>query len=231
MSGIEIYPNYVFAHPGRRTHICIMLLDLHVHSDLSACSRMSLDQIGRTAAGLSIDGLCLTDHQVMSGNRAIEAMDTPALVLVGIEYATSQGDFLLFGLDKPPIDGMDAPDILALVQHLGAAAIAAHPCRAGRPVDPSILGTGLVNAVEVLNGRCTPAENIAAMELARAFGLPQTGGSDAHTTPELGRFVTAFDDPIADEKQLALAIRRGDVSPVDTLENQIALPNLLAARA
>lgn len=190
---------------------------------------MTMAQIGREVNGLAIDGLCLTDHQVMAGPDLLSVMPRYYPSFVGMEYATSQGDFLLFGLEKPPIDGMAAMDILLLVDDLDGASVSAHPCRAGRSLDPSLLKSGLIHAVEVLNGRCTPEENIAAFELARAHNLPRTGGSDAHTIPELGRFATIVDYNVGNIAELALAIRRGDVSPVAL--DQDHTTNALAARA
>ena len=190
---------------------------------------MSLGRIGREIGGTGLDGLCLTDHQVMAGDEVLSVLPDGFTFLVGMEYSTSQGDFLLFGLDKPPIDGMEAPDILRMVHDMGGASVAAHPCRAGRPLDPALLHSGLIHAVEVLNGRCTPQENSAALDLAKAFGLPRTGGSDAHTPPEIGRFATLVGQPVRSAEQLARIIRQGGVSPISLSESQTA--NLVAASA
>ncbi len=190
---------------------------------------MSVNRIGREIGGTGLDGLCLTDHQVMAGPDLLSVLPGGFSFLVGMEYSTSQGDLLLFGLDKPPIDGMKALDILQLVHDMGGASVAAHPCRAGRSLDPALLGSGLIHAVEVLNGRCTPQENSEALGLAQAFDLPLTGGSDAHMPQEIGRFATMVCQPVYNAAQLAMAIRQGDVSPISLSELQVS--NLVAALA
>ncbi len=50
-------------------------------------------------------------------------------------------------------------------------------------------------------------------DVASVLGLPVVGGSDAHTTGQVGTTVTEFARPVADERELAREIREGRVRP------------------
>ena len=70
-----------------------------------------------------------------------------------------------------------------------------------------------LHAVETFNGQVNPTELAQAEDLARILGLPAVGGSDAHTTAQVGAMVTEFARPVADELELARGDSRGRVRP------------------
>ena len=102
------------------------------------------------------------------------------------------------------------------VHTAGGAIILAHPYRFGRPPVDSLAVAEAVrrqlDAIEGLNMNCSAAQNRLATELAARWGLPAVAGSDAHTLDWVGRYVTVFPQPIADEAALVAAIRRGETS-------------------
>ena len=63
-------------------------------------------------------------------------------------------------------------------------AVAAHPFRPGRSLDPALVESGLVRVAEGVNGRDPRGGGQRARLWARAFGLSLVGGSDAHTLAE-----------------------------------------------
>ena len=69
-------------------------------------------------------------------------------VIVGMEYTTSKGDFLVFGPAEYVPEGMDAEDLIGWVRKEGGVAIPAHPFRQSRPTDP---GTSFI-----IRGRGSP---------------------------------------------------------------------------
>ena len=82
----------------------------------------------------------------------------------------------------------------------------------------------LAHAVEVVNGGMADNENEFAMKVAVKLNLPVTGGSDAHSTHGIGRFVTAFGDEISNQSEFltalhsrkfypAVGLRSGDLRP------------------
>ncbi len=192
-----------------------MLFDLHVHSSVSLCSRLDIPDVLAHARGLGLDGVCITDHDSMDARFAVcEGVQPDGLVvLLGMEYATTQGDFLLFGPFEDLEPGLSAETMLRLVREAGGAAVAAHPCRRKRPADAFLAGTGLVTCVETVNGRNTANENRRALEWGAFRRLPTTAGSDAHTLGELGRAPTRFFTPIHTRAECIAALRQGLCAP------------------
>lgn len=192
-----------------------MLIDLHVHSTISPCSRLSLEEILAHARSLGLDGVCLTDHDTMEARSVVREGMQPdgLLVVIGMEYATEQGDFLLFGPFEDLVPGLAAREVLALVEAAGGAAVAAHPCRRLRPTAVDLVADGLVHALEAVNGRNTAEENRLVRAWPDRFALPAVGGSDAHTLEELGRWPTRFFTSVASRVDLIRALRRGRCAP------------------
>lgn len=192
-----------------------MLIDLHVHSDISPCSRLGIGRMLELAPLRGLGGLCITDHGTMEARRLVREGVQPGglVVLVGMEYATPQGDFLIFGPFRELAPGMEAGELLALVDMRGGAAVAAHPCRGTRPLDADALRRWPCHGVEVLNGRNSLRENEAASAYPGTFGLASTAGSDAHAEDELGRFATRFQGPVRCVDDLVRALRAGLCAP------------------
>ncbi|MEW6489921.1 MAG: PHP domain-containing protein [Thermodesulfobacteriota bacterium] len=200
-----------------------MRFDLHVHTDLSPCSSLGLRDILRHARRLGLDGVCLTDHGTTAVRHLVRegVQDDGLCVVIGMEYETAEGDFLVFGPspvaqeDLPP--GLPARELLHRVERAGGAAVAAHPFRASRPVGGRIWGEGLCRVVEAHNGRNTVLENRRAEEFAARHRLAATGGSDAHRLDELGRAVTRFEVPVCSRQELVWALLAGLCRPEGSL--------------
>ncbi len=191
-----------------------MLFDLHVHTSLSPCANINIEDLVARAMDRGLDGVCITDHHTMDIGQVIaEGLQENGLcVLIGMEYTTPQGDFLVFGPFEALAPDLSADRLLALVRDQGGAAVAAHPFRQARPVDEGVVRSGLCHAVEVLNGRNTLSEN-AAVENWRRYDLNPCGGSDAHTLDELGTFATRFLFPVRSRGDLIRALNRGLCRP------------------
>ena len=192
-----------------------MLFDLHVHTDLSPCSNMNIEDIVVRARQRGLDGICITDHQTMDIRHAVtEGIQENGLcVLFGMEYSTSQGDFLLFGPFEDLAPDLDGDLLLSTVRDRGGVAVAAHPFRRTRPVDERLIRNGLCCGVERDNGRNTFAENSAAAQWIRRYRLTECGGSDAHTLDELGTFATRFFMPVRSRVDLIQALYQGLCRP------------------
>lgn len=185
-----------------------MLFDLHVHSSISPCSRLSLDEILNMAGSRGLDGVCITDHDTMEARKWIDdGLQANGLcVIVGQEYTTPQGDFLLFGPYEHLPTGLSATRVLNHVRSTGGAAIAAHPFRSLRPVAEEILSSGLCRIIEAINGRNTLFENTQASTWLERYPLCPVGGSDAHTLEELGRVPVWIDMPVLSRADLTQAL-------------------------
>jgi predicted metal-dependent phosphoesterase TrpH len=195
--------------------MAIMLFDLHVHTALSPCSNMNIDDIVVRARQRGLDGICITDHNTMDIRHAIaEGIQENGLcVLFGMEYSTPQGDFLIFGQFEDLASDLDGDLLLSTVRNRGGAAVAAHPFRKARPTDERLVRSSLCCGVERINGRNTFSENSAVERWIRRYRLTQCGGSDAHTLDELGTFATRFFMPVRSRADLIQALDRGLCRP------------------
>jgi predicted metal-dependent phosphoesterase TrpH len=192
-----------------------MLFDLHVHTSLSPCANINIEDLVARAMERGLDGVCITDHHTMDIRHVLaEGIQKNGLcVIFGMEYSTPQGDFLLFGPFEDLAPDLDADLLLPSVRDRGGAAVAAHPFRKGRPTDERIIRKGLCHAVECVNGRNTSHENSAVEQWIRRYRLTQCGGSDAHTLSELGTSATRFLVPVQSRVDLIQALRRGLCRP------------------
>jgi hypothetical protein len=193
-----------------------MLIDMHIHTHFSPCSIIKIPQLLKKAQKVGVDGICITDHNTTASKSAFGkiADNSGICVIVGIEYTTSNGDFLIFGsVDHIPAK-MDAKDLLKWVQKEGSIAIAAHPFRKDRPVDPDVLH--LLKIIESVNGRNNPVENEMCKNWIKKHGneAKEIGGSDAHTVEEVGQVVTVFKKNIYNIDDLVRELLYGNYSPL-----------------
>ena len=186
-----------------------MLMDIHVHSSLSPCSRLDPDEILRSARSSGLDGVCITDHHTMEAQKTIrEGVQADGLcVVIGQEYSVPEGDFLLFGPYEDLPRGLDTIQLLRYVRETGGVAVAAHPFRAGRSTAPWVLESELCLYAEGLNGRNTLGENRTAREWLPCFGLTPLAGSDAHSIEELGCVTTRFEYPVRSRLEFIQALK------------------------
>src|SRR3989304_7898456 len=102
-----------------------MIIDMHIHTHFSPCSTIKIPDLLRRARKMELDGVCITDHDTIESKTILNIMDeTEGLcVILGIEYTTEKGDFLIFG----PIDyipqGLAAADLLQGVHKEGGVSI------------------------------------------------------------------------------------------------------------
>jgi predicted metal-dependent phosphoesterase TrpH len=77
-----------------------MRIDLHIHTaPLSACSYIDPQELIQEARRLNLDGICLTEHQVVWDPDEVSQMAEAAGIRIfrGNEFTTNQGDILVFG--------------------------------------------------------------------------------------------------------------------------------------
>jgi hypothetical protein len=191
-----------------------MLIDMHIHTRFSPCSIIRVRQLPVKLREARIDGVCITDHNTTASRSLLQGFShVPGLsIIVGLEYATTQGDFLIFGPAEYIPEGMDARTLHKWIKKEGGIAIPAHPFRRSRPADPQILH--LFDIIEVLNGRNYSYENDLCIQWIETNGnsKKRIGGSDAHTPDEIGRIVTVFDKNIYSSDDLVRELRDGTYS-------------------
>ncbi len=184
---------------------------------------MTPSEILAHARATGLDGVCVTDHDTTEVLAQISEgfQSDGLLVLVGMEYATRQGDFLVFGDVESLPGGLSGEALLGRVRDLGGAVVSAHPFRKTRPADPAVFDGGLCRLVEVDNGRNSPEENDRALSLALRRRMIRVAGSDAHRLDELGRRPTEFTVPIRSRADLVHALNHGLCRPARSLRAAI----------
>lgn len=192
-----------------------MIFDIHTHTDISSCSRLKVDEIINRAGEIGLDGVCITDHQSMDIRHQVKEgiQHNGVCLIIGMEYETPDGDFLLFGpFENLPKD-LPATSLLEQVQINRGIAIAAHPFRNGRPIREYIVRDGLCRTVETINGRNSDIENLKVNRWKKNYPLIECGGSDAHTIDELGTVVTRFGRPVRSREDFIFAVKKGMCTP------------------
>ena len=215
------------------------IFDLHIHTTKgSADSSLSPEDLILEAERLGLRGLCLTEHSGPWDRHEFERFASRHNVVLvrAMEADTDMGHMLAFGLDKYQSGFHRAAELCRAAQAGGGFVVSAHPFRGvlgkhmrerpylyrslpDEPL-PNIPEDALdhpvfklANAIEVVNGGTADEENGFAMEVATRLKMPITGGSDAHSTHGLGRYVTAFEDEIQNEAEFLNALRSGKYFP------------------
>lgn len=188
-----------------------MRFDLHVHTTLSSCSQLRLDDILRNAKAKGLDGVCITDHQTMDVMLEVqEGIQQDGLcIIAGMEYATTDGDFLIFGPFNDLPENLSARELLQRVNEAGGVAVAAHPFREGRRTSAEIIAEEYCCIIEGRNGRDNGNGIKRAAEWKEQYNVQLVGGSDAHTLEELGKSFTIFEQPIRNKEEFITALRSG----------------------
>ncbi len=208
-----------------------MILDLHLHSELSDDSRAPVEAylkiLQRKRDERPLDGIVLTEHRQFDPVRDYRALEDRYgfLILTAAEIETDYGHVLVYGVNEAILARFDFRDVrlpaqklVTEVDRLGGVAL---PCHPGRPTvglcahyetKPPLDG---VIAVEALNGGSRKGEDDRVAELIQHFGYHAYGGSDSHLVSFVGVCATEFDDEIRTMEDLVRALKGGRYRPVD----------------
>ncbi|MBW2656797.1 MAG: PHP domain-containing protein [Deltaproteobacteria bacterium] len=200
-----------------------MKIDLHLHtSPLSACSYIDPQELIQEARRLQLDGICLTEHQVVWDPDEVDKLAAEAGISIfrGNEFTTNQGDILVFGFYEDIKELLIIQELREKVTAADGYMIVAHPFRGFKTFGIGQLQLTVeqackrkvlefVDAVEIGNGKLSPEENNMARKVAEKLGLPGTGGSDAHRVDEVGTWVTVFEKEIESEIELVQELHAG----------------------
>jgi len=208
-----------------------MILDLHLHSELSDDSRAPVEAylklLQRKRTERPLDGIVLTEHRQFDPTREYHALEDRYgfLVLTAAEVETDYGHVLVYGVNDAILARFDfrdvrlpAQELISEVDRLGGVAL---PCHPGRPTvglcahyetRPPLEG---VVAVEALNGGSRKGEDARVAELARRYGYRTFGGSDSHLVSFVGICATEFEGEIRNIDDLVRELKGGTYRPVD----------------
>ena len=208
-----------------------MILDLHLHSELSDDSRAPVEAylklLQRKREERPLDGLVLTEHRQFDPTRDYRALEDRygVLILNAAEVETDYGHVLVYGVNAEILARFDfrdvhlrAQELVREVDRLGGVAL---PCHPGRPTvglcahyetKPALEG---VIAVEALNGGSRKGEDARVADLIRRHGYAAYGGSDSHLVSFVGICATEFDAEVRTSEDLVRELKGRRYRPVD----------------
>ena len=214
------------------------LFDLHIHTTKgSSDSSLSPEDLILEAERLGLRGLCITEHSGPWDRHEFQrfASQHSVILIRAAEVETDMGHMLAFGVDRYQPGFHKAEVLSKAARAMGGFVVTAHPFRAlsSQSVRArSLLYQGkddvlpqtpqdalehpvfkLADAIEVANGGTADNENAFAMGVADLLTMPVTGGSDAHSTHGIGKFVTVFRDDITTEEQFLAALHASAFYP------------------
>jgi predicted metal-dependent phosphoesterase TrpH len=208
-----------------------VILDLHLHSELSDDSRAPVEAylklLQRKRDERPLDGIVLTEHRQFDPGRDYRELEDRYgfLVLTAAEVETDYGHVLVYGVNPDILARFDfrdvrlpAQELITEVDRLGGVAL---PCHPGRPTvglcahyetKPPLEG---VIAVEALNGGSRKGEDARVATLIARHGYRAFGGSDSHLVSFVGVCATEFEADIRTTDDLVRELKSGRYRPVD----------------
>jgi len=208
-----------------------MILDLHLHSELSDDSRAPVEAylklLQRKRAERPLDGIVLTEHRQFDLHRDLRELEDRygLLILNAAEVETDYGHVLVYGVNADILARFDftdvrlpAQEVISEVYRLGGVALPCHPGRPNVGLCAHYESKGPLDgviAVEALNGGSKKGEDARVQELMRQYGYAGFGGSDSHLVSFVGIVATEFDADIRSMDDLVRELRGGRCRAVD----------------
>jgi len=219
------------------------LFDLHIHTTKgSSDSSLTPEDLILEADRLGLRGLCLTEHSGPWDRHEFKKFASlhKVVLIRAMEVETDYGHMLAFGLDRYQAGYNKAAELRKAATAAGGFVVTAHPFRGvlsgngnrGRALIYQSIPDPLpetpedaldhpvfklADAIEVANGGTVDRENEFAMQVAGLLKMPVTGGSDAHSTHGLGKFLTEFTDEVTTEAEFLKALHSKEFHPVTGL--------------
>ena len=188
---------------------------LHVHTNYSADSNVSPEELVATARRQDVDCVAVTDHNVIDGALAVRAAADSLRVIVGEEITTAGGHLLGLFLSHTVPPRLPAEETIKRIRDQRGLVFAPHPFAClcdnslGRTVQRLV---PLLDAVEIHNAQ-NPFwwEDTRAACFARRHDLIPYVGADAHVRGYLAashQMMPDFDGP----QSFLAALRQAEFS-------------------
>src|SRR5262245_41208452 len=215
-----------------------MIIDMHVHSDVSDDGMASVETYMKWLARLRrtyrIDGIVFTEHRLFNDEADYEALarQYDILIFKGTEADTDCGHVLCYGMSDKVVRQFDLKNVhlsgrelIDAMADAGGIGIPAHPGRRHIGLVEHLdngfdIGSSLCAAGQ-LNGGSSKQENARAEQLVTTRQLFGIGGSDAHFVSAVGKFMTAFQRPVLTMQDLVEQLYSGDYRPITLEEARI----------
>lgn len=187
-------------------------IDLHVHTNYSADSLITPEELVFYAKKCGLDGVAIVDHERFDGALKIAKM-TDLLIIPGMEIESLDGHIIGLNIKENISKKLRADETIDGIHEAGGIAIACHPVAffkggVGRHTNAKF------DAVEVINSSAFPFGYSVkhGRALATRLGASTVAGSDAHYGPEIGyAYTTVNAEPKIDS--IISAIKDGSCKP------------------
>ncbi len=195
-------------------------IDLHAHTWHSHDSPVSPERLVRAAKRRGLDGIAITNHGRLAGDDAAQEAGGPDFhVIPGEEVYSTAGEIIGLFLHEEIPNGQSPEATCAAIRAQGGIVVIPHPYdryrkgAIGEAALDRLVAAGLVDAIEVFNGRMVaPMDNWAAKKYAAAHHLPMTVGSDGHGTWEYGGSYISI-EPFTDAASFLANLPRATLHP------------------
>jgi len=175
-------------------------LDLHIHTIYSGDSLISPNYAVKYAKMKGLDGFAITDHNTLKASEKLKKLnhENELIIIPGMEIKTNIGEVIgLFINEEIHTQDKDFFTIVEKIKENNGLVVIPHPfdfLRDNR-LKLDLLSEDIIkkyiDGIEIINSRIIFKRCI---EKARKFNiiyqLFETGGSDAHTTEEIGNAYT-----------------------------------------
>ena len=186
-------------------------LDLHVHTSRSSDAFTSPEQLRTICRGRGLDGLAITDHNVLA-----QDLDDELVILPGIEISSRDGHIIGLGLSDAIPRGLSPDETIRRIRDQNGVSIIPHPYDLFRSsVRPDRL-TVRPDAIEVINSSSF-LHSVTwkrARKFAESENYPMTAGSDSHIPQTIGRAYTEIECGSRNTGSILASLVSGSVSPV-----------------
>lgn len=181
--------------------------DLHIHTNSSFDSDSSIREIIQRAKSLDLNGIALTDHNVLfSPIKAKKKEKESGLhIIPGEEILTEYGEIIGLYMQEQIINNSFI-EVIEALNDQGAIIVLPHPFRCHLKI--SYLASK-VHAIEIINNKSRITQNLSAKRLCKKYNKAGVAGSDAHTINEIGKAITLLLGN--DEESFRKAIKKKDI--------------------
>ena len=179
-----------------------LLIDLHLHTNGSRDSYITLEDAARRCREQGLDGFAVTNHDSLAEIPPSFLDKVDLIVIPGIEISASGAHIVAFDIRETVEEKLSIGETVERIHDQGGLATISHPYSFFRSwVNLKEVERAGFDLVEVANAYQYPYDMMREKngELAERLGLPQTGGSDAHVPSTVGRAYTIME---AEERSL-----------------------------
>ncbi|HEM55575.1 MAG TPA: PHP domain-containing protein [Thermodesulfobium narugense] len=165
-------------------------IDLHVHTDFSKDSNISIEQLHKKSILSGINVIAITDHNTIKGALIARDRIRDIEIITGEEILTTQGEIIGLFLQKEIKPYLSASETIKQIRAQNALVYLPHPFSFFRSALKNSVKRALLDEFDIIesfNAKSLPYENFLAREFATKNRKVVAAGSDAHSIEGFGK--------------------------------------------